>query len=62
MKKHVVFAQRVAGYLMLNGQKLITVDISKRNPNKNVFIFNDTEELRKLISKYDNFIDSIRDH
>lgn len=56
MKKYIVFSQKVAGYLMLHGQSLKMIDKSKKNPSMNVFIFNDTDELRLLISKYDNFI------
>lgn len=60
MKKTVVFNQKVAGYLMLNGFTLKTIEKSHQNPNMNVFIFNDSVELKDKISKYDNFIFSMR--
>lgn len=62
MKKHVIFNQRVAGYLMLKKHVLKGIDKSKTNSKMNVFLFDDTDELRKAISEYDNFIASIQDH
>jgi predicted membrane-bound spermidine synthase len=58
----VVFNQKVAGYLML--QKFTLKDINKNNsnPRMNVFVFDDTEDLRKAISEYDNFIEKCRDY
>lgn len=57
MKKYVVFNQRVCGWLMMHGFVLKVIEKSnKDNSNRNVFIFNDTEDLRNCISKYDNFM------
>lgn len=46
---------------MLNGIQLKLMDKSQKDTNRNVFIFNDTDELRKLISEYDNFIKIMED-
>ena len=62
MKKMVVFNQRVAGYLMLRGFVLKGINKYHKNPYMNVFIFNDTEELRRAISEYDSFIDYCEDY
>jgi hypothetical protein len=58
----VVFNQKVAGYLML--QKFTLKDINKNNHNQkmNVFIFDDTDDLRKAISDYDSFIEDCKDY
>ncbi|WP_299831176.1 DUF5659 domain-containing protein [uncultured Metabacillus sp.] len=57
MKKIVIFNQKVAGYLTLLGFTLKKIEKSHHNSKMNVFIFNDTEDLRKAISNYDSFID-----
>jgi hypothetical protein len=58
----VIFNQKVAGYLML--QKFSLKDMNKNNSNSkmNVFIFDDTDDLRKAISEYDNFIENCKDY
>jgi hypothetical protein len=60
LKKTVVFNQKVAGYLMLKGFTLKGIEKYHKNPNMNVFIFNDSEQLKEQISKYDNFISSLK--
>lgn len=56
MKKIVIFNQKVAGYLMLNGFVIKKLEQSnKEDGRRNVFIFNDTEELRDKINKYNQF-------
>jgi hypothetical protein len=52
-KEYVVFNQRLAGFLMMNGFVLKRLDKSKHNgSNRNVFIFNDSENLIKTIDTY----------
>lgn len=58
MKKMVVFSMRVAGYLMFLGYQLKGIDKNKKCPEMNVFIFDDTEELRKSIGQYDEHLKS----
>jgi hypothetical protein len=60
LKKTVVFNQKVAGYLMLKGFTLKGIEKAYKNPNMNVFIFDDSDQLKEQISKYDIFIDSIK--
>lgn len=63
MKKFVVFNQKVCGFLLLHGFVLKGIEKSnKLNSKMNVFIFNDTEELRNKISAYDNFISEHKDY
>jgi hypothetical protein len=59
MRKYVVFNQKVAGYLMLKNFQLKNLNPSNSNPKMNVFIFNDSDDLRLAISQYDTFINSI---
>jgi hypothetical protein len=52
-KEYIVFSQRIAGWLMLKGFVLKRMEKSTRhNSNRNVFIFNDTEELHLSIKEY----------
>jgi len=62
LKKYVVFNMRVAGYLQLKGFQIKKLEQARNNATKHVFIFNDTDELRKAISQYDNFIDCMNDY
>jgi hypothetical protein len=62
MKKYVVFNQQVAGYLMFNKFQLKNINPSRVNPEKNVFVFNDSEDLRNAISQYNSFKESILSH
>lgn len=55
----VIFNQKVAGYLMLNGFVLKGIEKSHQNPKMNVFIFNESKDLKEHIGTYDNFIASI---
>jgi hypothetical protein len=58
----VVFNQKVAGYLMLQKFTLKCINKNNSNPNMNVFIFDDTDDLRKAINEYDSFIDNCKDY
>jgi hypothetical protein len=60
LKKTVVFNQKVAGYLMLKGFTLKGIEKAHKNQNMNVFIFNDSDQLKEQISEYDKFINSMK--
>ena len=61
MKKIVIFNQKVAGYLMLRSFTLKQIKKNDKNDKMNVFIFNDTDELRLAISQYDDYVLSTKD-
>jgi hypothetical protein len=50
-KEYVIFNQRLAGYLMMNGFVLKHMEKSDRN-NKNIFFFNESEELFNKIKEF----------
>lgn len=47
MKPYYVFTQKLCAELMLREHKLISIEPSKKRKGYNVFIFNDSENLRK---------------
>lgn len=51
--KHI-FSQKLAGYLMYRGFVLLKMSEDLKNPNKHVFIFKDSDEIRKAIDDYSN--------
>lgn len=51
----VILSQRMAGWLMGNGFVLLGIKKDMKNPNKHIFIFNDTELLRNTMAKYNEF-------
>jgi hypothetical protein len=52
-KPYIVFDQRIAGWCMLNGVKLISIRPDKFEPTKNVFIFNnEAKDVKKIIENY----------
>lgn len=50
----IIMQQRMAGWLMYNGMKLLKVKKDLKDKNRNIYIFSDTDELRGLMSKYTN--------
>lgn len=48
----VVISQRVAGHLMMRGFVLKRLGQNRNYPERNVFIFNNTESLRQAITEY----------
>jgi hypothetical protein len=50
-KEYVVFNQRLAGYLMLKGFPLKHIERSEKT-NKNIFFFNESDELFKKIKEF----------
>lgn len=54
-KDYIVMSQRLAGYLMQRGFVLQKLKPTNKNGvRRNVFIFNESEELIKAIHEYSN--------
>ena len=54
-KDYIVLSQKLAGYLMQKGFVLQKLKPTNKNGSKrNVFIFNESEELIKSIHEYSN--------
>ena len=52
-KDFIIFNQHLAGWLMMEGYVLKKLKLSnKKDTKRNVFIFNDTEQLHSSIVKY----------
>ncbi|WP_369127150.1 DUF5659 domain-containing protein [Paenibacillus antri] len=49
---YIVHSQRMAGWLIYRGQKLIKVAQNKMRPGFNIFVFVDSTQLRKDMSEY----------
>lgn len=47
-----IFSLKLAGYLMLNGQRIVRINHNLNVPNKDVYVFINTPELSQLMSKY----------
>lgn len=52
-----IFSLKLAGFLMMNGQRIIRINHNLDVLNKDVYVFIDTPELCKLMGEYSN-IDS----
>jgi hypothetical protein len=50
-KEYVIFNQRLAGFLMMNGFPLKHIERNELT-NKNLFFFNESDELFKTIKNY----------
>lgn len=51
---YVIKSQSMATYLMGKGFRLIKLQQDRNNPNRNVYLFKDSLELRKSITEYTN--------
>ena len=51
-KEHIVFSQKLAGQLMVQGFVLKRVEKSNKQGNRNIFIFNESEDLLRFIKLY----------
>lgn len=49
-----IFSLKLAGYCMMHGQRIIRINHNLNIPNKDVYVFVDTPELRQLMSEYSN--------
>lgn len=47
-----IFSLKLAGYLMMNGQRIIRINHNLNVSNKDVYVFIDTPELCQLMSEY----------
>lgn len=56
-KEYIVFSQKLAGELMIRGFVLKRMDKTFRdNSNRNIFFFNESDELLKTVEEYVNRI------
>ena len=51
-KMKTIFSQRLAGHLMTKGFVLVGMEQGRNNSGKNVFYFNDSDELRMAMEEY----------
>jgi len=51
-KTKIIHSNKVAGYLLMSGCKLISIKPNLKNPLFNVYIFINNEKLQKNLSEY----------
>ena len=51
-KMITIFNQRLCGYLMMKGFVLVAMSENKQCPNKNVYFFNESDDLQKSIGEF----------
>jgi hypothetical protein len=52
-KEYIIFNQRLAGFLMMNGFVLKRLEKStKQNSDRNIFFFNESDDLFKKITEF----------
>ena len=49
-----IFSLKLAGFLMMNGQRIIRINHNLNVSDKDVYVFVDTPELCRLMSEYSN--------
>ena len=49
-----IFSLKLAGYLMMNGQRIMRINHNLNVLDKDVYVFIDTPELCQLMSEYSN--------
>ena len=49
-----IFSLKLAGYLMMNGQRIVRINHNLNVSDKDVYVFVDTPELCQLMSEYSN--------
>lgn len=47
-----IFSLRLAGYLMMNGFRILRINHNLQKHKKDVYVFEDTESLNKSMEKY----------
>lgn len=47
-----IFSLRLAGFLMENGHRILRINHNLSGNGKDVYVFNDTPEICKLMSEY----------
>lgn len=51
-KNYIVFSQKMAGYLMIEGYILKRIETNRNYPGKNVFIFKNTNNIQETIREF----------
>lgn len=46
------YSAKLAGFLRKNGFKIVGTTINLKKPQYDIFLFEDTEELRKVVNQY----------
>lgn len=49
-----IFSLKLAGFCMMNGQRIVRINHNLNVYGKDVYVFIDTPELRQLMSEYSN--------
>ena len=49
-----IFSLKLAGFLMMNGQRIVRINHNLNIQDKDVYVFIDTPELCQLMSEYSN--------
>ena len=49
---YVIKNQVMASYLMSKGFRLVKLDVDRNNKNRNIYLFNDSKELRQTMNEY----------
>lgn len=52
-----IFSLRLAGYLMMNGFPIKRIHHNLKVKNKDVYLFEDTDELKQVMLEYKNIVD-----
>lgn len=52
MKYFDCYSANLAGYLRKNGFKIVKTRVNMKYPQFDVFIFEDSQELRELVNQY----------
>lgn len=47
-----IFSLRLAGYLMMNGFRILRINHNLQHSNKDVYVFEDSEEICKAMEVY----------
>ena len=47
-----IFSLRLAGYLMMNGFRILRINHNLQRIDKDVYVFEDSEEICKAMEKY----------
>lgn len=55
-KEYIIFNQRLAGLLMQCGFVLKRMEKANDNSNRNIFVFNNTDDLIKKVNQYKKII------
>lgn len=54
MKEFNCYSAKLAGYLRKHGFKIVGKKVNLKKPQYDVFIFEDSEQLRAVVDKYCN--------